>query len=659
VGLIKIILSITFFISPLFSKGIPLKQENIPIIMERFFNYHVEKKKMTKKLFKRALKIYIEQFDSEKIYLLNSEINSFLQMSDIELDKAIDNYKTGNFDIFKKINRTIQYSILRAQKLRESLKRETLNTNDYNFLENDQSKYAENERELYLRQKLRLYRFFAFHQKNSELSTKRRKILAFNLYERKHRQLEYCYLFLKGDNKAMNISESDHIFSQKILKAMAKALDAHTTFFTEEEATEMRINLEKKFEGIGVVLTEGIDGVIITDLVTGSPAYLSQKIDINDLVIEINDTSLKNLSFSEILQLMKAKGSNVIKLGLISSKNKKKKQVLLKKAPIVMDDDRLSYEVESFGNGYIAKLTLKSFYENGSDISSEIDIKKAIDEISKKGPIYGVILDLRDNAGGFLSQAVKVTGLFISSGVVVISKYSENTVHFLRKIDVKPFYNGPLVILTSKISASAAEIVAQSLQDYGAAIIAGDERTFGKGSIQFQTVTDEKAEIFFKVTVGKYYTVSGKTTQVEGVKADILVPTALAPFQIGEKYLEYPLSSDRIDSAYQDELKDLDMQARGWFKQNYLPYLQKKITYWHRMLPLLKENSTYRIQNNEAYQHFLEASKNNNLWRDQNDIYGDLQMNQASNILKDMIYMERKTKIDAEKAFSKKYYFQK
>jgi len=627
--------------------------------MDRLFGYHIEKKEMSAKIFQRSVKIYIELFDQEKIYLLANEVGPYLQMSKKDLDKAVADYKRGNLSIFEELNELFQKSILRAKKVRKSLKEEVLSTSSYYTTEQDFSRYARNETDLVSRNRQRLYLFLEFHQKNANINSKERKLLALKLFEKKHRQYENPYLYLTGNESAMSERDIDHFFSQKVLKAMAKSLDAHTTFFTEEEATEMRINLEKKFEGIGVVLTESIDGVMVTDIVTGSPADLSKQIKINDLVIEINGRSLKNLQFDEVLKLMKSKNNDTIRLGLISANGKKKRVITLTKAPIVMDDDRLTYETESFGNGYIAKLKLKSFYESGTDISSEKDIRDALDEISRKGPIYGVVLDLRDNAGGFLSQAVKVTGLFISSGVVVISKYSGDALQFLRKVDVKPYYNGPLVILTSKLSASAAEIVAQALQDYGAAIIAGDERTFGKGSIQYQTVTDKNADMFFKVTVGKYYTVSGKTTQVEGVKADILVPTALAPFNIGERYLDYPLPSDRIDPAYQDRLSDLDEQTKGWFKHNYLPFLQRKIAYWQRMLPLLKNNSDSRIKNNGAYQLFLENSKKENLWREQNNIYGDLQMIQASEIIKDMIYMERKTKIDAEKAFSKKAYFQK
>ena len=152
-----------------------------------------------------------------------------------------------------------------------------------------------------------------------------------------------------------------------------------------------------------------------------------------------------------------------------------------------MNDDRIKSSYEVVEGGIIGKITLHSFYESTDGVSSEKDIKEAIRDFRRKGELNGLVLDLRENSGGFLGQAVRVAGLFVSNGVIVISKYGKGDVHYLRNIVGKSYFNGPLVVLTSKMSASASEIVAQALQDYGVALVVGDERTFGKGSIQYQT----------------------------------------------------------------------------------------------------------------------------------------------------------------------------
>lgn len=612
---------------------------------------------MTPEIVRRTIKIYLEQFDPEKVYLMQEEINEVLNLSDAQIDRIISQYYKGNFTYFEEISFLIQKGILRAQRFRKSVKKDLIDMPVKEFDMEYQSGYASNEKELFDRQKYRMNRFFLFHDKRSNLDTKKRRKKAYELLEKKLRQVEFSYLFLDSNGDPMKNDRANHIFAQKLLKAMAKSLDAHTSFFTEDEAYEMRMNLEKQFDGVGIVLSESIDGVLVADLIKNGPAAKSDKVAVNDLIVTINGVDVNHKSFEEVLQLMKARNSSFLQLGIKKPGKTRLIQVKLNKEPIVMEDDRLTFQIEPFGNGVVGKLNLRSFYENGEGINSEKDIRKALHEIEKQGPILGLVLDLRENSGGFLSQAIKVAGLFISSGVVVISKYGQE-IHYLRKVDVKSYYNGPLVILTSKLSASAAEIVAQALQDYGAGIVVGDERTFGKGSIQYQTVTDENADLFFKVTVGKYYTVSGKSTQVEGVKADIFVPTALSVYNIGEKFLEYPLQPDKVSPAYKDSLQDLDVKSRPWFQQNYLPYLQKQIFFWKKMLPILKANTSYRINKSPAYQTFLETIKVvNDPFYKPNGM--DLQMEQAVNILRDMIFLELKTQIDAEKAFSRKDNFQK
>lgn len=291
---------------------------------------------------------------------------------------------------------------------------------------------------------------------------------------------------------------------------------------------------------------------------------------------------------------------------------------------------------EKFGNGIIASIKLDAFYQNDKGVSSEEDVKQALDKLESEN-LRGLILDLRDNRGGFLTQAVKVAGLFITDGVIVISKYSSGEEKIYRDTDGKAYYKGPLIILVSKLTASAAEIVAQSLQDYGVALIVGDEHTYGKGTIQTQTVTDGgDASSYFKVTVGKYYTVSGKTPQIQGVQADIVVPGPLSFVQVGEVFLKDTLPSDQIAPEYNDTLSDVDPELKPWYMKYYLPNLQPRENEWVHFRDKLKAASGYRLQHNVDYQAFLKQEPSAFQPGD------DLQQKEAFNILKDMIYLESK-----------------
>ncbi len=655
----KIVFSLLLLVGgfgPGFAVQQTLRLHDIPKVLERFFSFHIENKELSPVLIRRAFKIYIEQFDPDKSYLLSQEVLPYLQISDQKANEIISRLKAGDYSDFLTLNALFQKSVHRSVAIRSLLAQDLLqrDISEQMAIGSSNSKYASSESELAERQQVRMVRFFFYHQNRSPIDSLERKAKVFSLFERKVRRSEANVLFLTASGDPLPKEKVEHYLSTKILKSFAKSLDTHTSFFSPEEAYEMRMSLEKQFEGVGVVLSEGIDGVMIAELIKGSPAEKSGKIKINDLLVEIDGKQVNQISFEDVLDLLKKRDRGEVILGFkridLQAKNESFYRVSLRKQPIEMADERIQTSVEKFGDGVIGKIALHSFYENSDGVSSEKDMREAIKSFREQGELHGLILDLRENSGGFLSQAVKVAGLFISNGVVVISKYGKGEMHYLRNIVGRQYFSGPVVILTSKMSASAAEIVAQALQDYGVAVIVGDERTFGKGSIQYQTVTDEKADLFFKVTVGRYYTPSGKSTQIDGVIADIEVPTQYAPYNIGERFLEYPLPRDAVDPAYNDPLTDLDERTQKVFQQRYLPFLQRVVPFWKKALPQLKKNSALRLAGNPDFQSFLrraERIKARQAGQPVNTIdepirigLEDLQMLEAVNIVKDMIQIE-------------------
>ncbi|MBN2479478.1 MAG: PDZ domain-containing protein, partial [Parachlamydiales bacterium] len=635
------------FIIPclIFTKSLTYGEINL--VMDKIFKQHIEFEDFDETLVSRSLKVYIDNFDSMKIYLLADEVSSYLDLSSKKAKKVLKSIKDNEFLAFIELDDLFQKAILRAKDFRQKFIKEIIGKKivaDQEYTKN--VAFAKDLDELYQRQKAVILNFFENQQKRSIIDTDEKEYKVFNLLEKKLKRSENRYLI----NEEGNLKENQ--ISTNILKAFAKSLDAHTYFFSEDEAIDMRTSLEKQFEGVGLVLTESIDGVIVSGIIKNSPAEQSGVLKEGDIIVQINGKNTKGLSFDEVMSLMKSKDTSDIHLGfkrlLKNDQTYSYWNLKLTKQAISMDDQRLTCSYEPFADGIIAKLSLKSFYENSNGVTSEKDIKKAINSLKKDAQIKGLVLDLRDNSGGFLSQAIKVAGLFIKNGVVVISKSSKKDIRYLRTLDSSAFYNGPLIILTSKMSASASEIVAAALQDFGVALVVGDETTFGKGSIQYQTVTDKNADYFYKVTVGKYYTVSGRTTQIEGVRADINVPSEYSCYTVGERYLEYPLKSDTVKAAYKDNLSDLDGKIRMWFKQNYLPNLQKKVTFWQKMVPILKENSKVRLEKDLDFQNFLKKQENVKAKLNSQTLnieyknYGqeDIQMSEAVNILKDMIFIE-------------------
>lgn len=598
--------------------------QDIQKVMQKLFSQHVENKNLCPTIMKRMIKIYIDRFDPKKIYLLKEEIFPFVNINDKKAKKIISNIEKNDFSDFYNLNEIFRKAIYRS-------KNNFLKIKDV-FLQNDFKKksfeksvfFAKSEQELFERQEADFFNFYKIQNKISKISSLERKKKLLSLFEKRKEVKEKKYFF-------SNPVKKNHFFVLSFLKSFSNSLDAHTYFFTEEEAKEMRISLEKEFEGIGVFLSETIDGVAIVNLVENGPAKESSLIEINDIIKEVNGKNIENISFEEVLELIKVKKKGKITLGL--KRGDRRFKVSLVPKVIEMEKERVSFSYEPFGNGIIGKIILNSFYEN-EEFSSEKDVIDAISKLRKIGNLKGLILDFRENSGGFLSQAIKISGIFLSSSVVVISKYFDGQVRYLRNFDQKNYFKGPILVLTSKFSASAAEIVAQALQDYGVALIVGDKRTFGKGTIQYQTVTDKDAKYFYKVTIGKYFTASGRSTQIRGAKADIVIPSIYHSYHVGEKYLQYSLPQEKINGAFEDSLEDLDDKEKRILQRYYLPYLQRRVLYWNKMVPLLKTNSLYRQSNDTLFVDYLKKISK------KEKIEKDPQIKEAINILKDMIYID-------------------
>jgi carboxyl-terminal processing protease len=277
-------------------------------------------------------------------------------------------------------------------------------------------------------------------------------------------------------------------------------------------------------------------------------------------------------------------------------------------------------------------------------------LSAAITKIKEEHNLKGLVLDLRYNVGGMLSQAVHVTGLFITKGVVVSIKDETGMVQHLRDLDGKMIWDGPLIVLINRASASASEIVAQTLQDYGRALVVGDDHSFGKGSFQTFTLnTTSKNEAVnlqgeYKVTRGRYYTVSGNTPQLKGVISDIVVPGPLSETEIGEKFSKNPLESDSIPASFDDNLDDIPYLQRDKIKALYKFDLQQPLNTNEKYLPIMKKNSALRIENNKDYQHLLkemQKKEDAEIEEENNEQlgHGDLQLNETNNIMKDLLFL--------------------
>ncbi len=625
-----------FTISPVYSQPVEyLQKSDINHVMGEIFEQHIDKNHMTDKILKDSLQLYLQQFDLRHIYFLHSEVQPYLNPSDSEIRQYLADYKKQDYSPFRKIDALVDKAIQRQQRIRKdlmshpnSLFQDQLGPGYYSSF--PRKDYVKDQKDLKRLVQEDIMDFIELQrQRYGEEAVNTHKQHILDRYDSMRNDWERGYLYVDNDGKPLPSKQREHQFTLHVLKALSRSLDSHTSVISNSEAYDMRSRLLKGYPGTGIDFEENLDGIVVKKIQQNTPAANSGKIHEGDFLYAVNGTPIEKYSFSTVMKMLEGVEGQSVALTFKRPQAGAIYKVNLTRQMIMSDEDRVITGFVPFEDGIIGEITLHSFYKNGRGISSEGDVRKAIADLKKEGHLKGLILDLRDNSGGYLSEAVKVAGLFITNGVIVISKYHDGDKHYYRDVDGKTYYEGPLVVLISRFTASAAEIVAQALQDYGVAVIVGDDRSFGKGTIQSQTVTGDEDSSYFKVTVGKYYTVSGKTPQLKGVIADIAVPSEYVYEDIGEKYLKTHLNSDNIEPAYIDKLSDIDSEARPWFFRYYLPTLQPKKTSWQKMLPELRADSQKRL-------HFVSGE----------GYSPQQQMSEAVSIVEDMIRLHSKLNRD-------------
>lgn len=632
-----------FFILLIFmvaeAKPPQLSPRNVKMKVEEILKAHVCHKALTSELMGRTLKNFLEELDPTKTYFIEEEIAEWNEPDTLTLQRALEGFKSSDFSLFHEIHSTFNRAIERRNKIEDQIAAQKLPTGVKSEEFKDASwptTYDElTDRIL----RIRSLQFDAT-QKLGEESQSR----FFQRLEKRrvNRELEF--------NGGAEEERQRHILSF-VLKAATSALDSHTNYFTPNEANQFMIQVQQRLFGIGAQLRDDLDGLSVMRIIENSPASQSNKLKINDKIIAVDHEPVIGMEITEAVELIRGeKGSAVLltvlrETGGEEERKSEKLEIEIIRNEIVLEETRLETNIEPYGDGVIAILKLFSFYQDPKS-SSGSDIRKAIDEIKKEHKLKGVVLDLRSNAGGLLTQAVSVTGLFINKGIVVSIKDNTGKLQHLRETEGKPVWDGPLFVLVNRASASAAEIVAQTLQDYGRAVILGDDHTFGKGSFQTFTLdpvnhpkVNPQGE--YKVTRGRYYTVSGKSPQLTGVTSDIVIPGILSKLDVGEEFAKFPLENDQIEPHFEDDLSDVSPFHRIQLGPMYKYNLQTRLDTYEPYKEVLISNSKVRLDSNKNYQGFLKEIDKKNFDSEQIELFGqtDLQLTESINVMKDLIFL--------------------
>lgn len=381
--------------------------------------------------------------------------------------------------------------------------------------------------------------------------------------------------------RSSRIAETMRKFSDKAvlelyLEALAQVYDPHSDYMGSEQLKSFEIAMNLSLIGIGATLQSEDGYCKVKELVPGGPADRSGLIKTGDRIVGVSQksgadyTDLVDLPLPQAVDLIRGKKGTSVFLNIIpgdATDDSIRKAITIVREEIKLEDQQAKAQIIDLPAGdktqRIGVIDLPTFYAGegtakSGPTSCTADVARLVTKLKQEN-VTGIILDLRRNGGGSLQEAIDLTGLFIPSGPVVQTRSMEGRTEVGKDRDDKVAYDGPLVVLTSRFSASASEILAGALQDYGRAVIVGDTSTFGKGTVQTivpltrimqnEGIVPGSDPGALKVTISKFYRPSGKSTQLEGVKADIVIPSLSDLPEIGESDLENPLPWDTIPAA--------------------------------------------------------------------------------------------------------------
>jgi carboxyl-terminal processing protease len=365
--------------------------------------------------------------------------------------------------------------------------------------------------------------------------------------------------------KRLTQSNSEDVF-QLIMNAFAHEIDPHTNYLSPRSTDQFNTEMSLSLEGIGAVLQGDDDYTVINSMVAGGPAAKSKAIAVGDRIVGVGQTGKPVVDvigwrLDYVVALIKGpKGSKVRLEILPAGKGTKTRTITLTREKIRLEDRAVKMTIKKVGNEKVAVMDIPGFYVGLTD-----DVKVQLQKMAKQN-VNSLVIDLRTNGGGALTEAVSLSGLFIPSGPVVQVRDNNGRIRQDSDNDGVVYYNGPLVVLVDRYSASASEIFAAAMQDYGRALIVG-EPTFGKGTVQqyrsLNRIYDQMLRPEWpalgsvQYTIQKFYRINGGSTQRKGVTPDIVMPTGLIDNDVGERFEDNAMPWDSINPATYTKTGDM------------------------------------------------------------------------------------------------------
>lgn len=517
-------------------------------VVHHLYQHHYSRKYLNDEFSEKVYTRYLDILDNTRSYFTQADINQFSKYRD-KLDDAI---KTNNLEpAFEIYNRYEQRAIERLdyalKLLKGGVKQFDFNKNESLELDREKAPWAKSSTELDQLWRKRIKNTVL----NLKLAGKKDEDISSLLERRYESQL----------NRIKQINSEDAF--QSYMNALTYTFDPHTQYMSPRNSENFNINMSLSLQGIGAVLRSENENTIVERLVPGGPAAKAGQLKPSDKIIGVaqgKDDMVDVIGWrlDEVVDLIRGPKDSTVRLDIISGSGQTEthRTISIVRDEVKLEDRAAQSEVLEIKrdnkNYKLGVIDIPAFYadfeaKNANDPnyrSTTRDVSNLIVKL-KEDNIDGLIIDLRNNGGGSLAEVNNLVGLFIPKGPTVQVHYSFGHTQVLADQDPSVLYDGPLVVLTNRLSASASEIFAGAIQDYGRGLIVGSQ-TFGKGTVQ-TLIPLFRGQM--KVTNAKFYRVSGDSTQHRGVIPDITYPEIYDVEKIGESALEEALPWDKIDAS--------------------------------------------------------------------------------------------------------------
>ncbi len=531
----------------------PEDQITTKLVCQMISKYHISQHPIDDEISRKLLDRYLKDLDPQKLYFLRSDVQA-MERYRTELDDLL---KAGDvrfgFDTFNLYLKRLNEMTDLAHRLIDR---------DYDFTvdetmvtDPDQLSWAADRDELAERWRKRIkYELLLRKLDGSSLDEARKEL---------HKRYDNI-------RSMMNQTESFEVL-EMYLTALTHCFDPHSSYMSPQSVEEFRIAMELSLEGIGAALRWKDGYTVVAEIIPGGAADADGRLKVGDKIIAVAQgdedfVDVVGMKLTKVVRLIRGPRGTVVRLRVQKGETGKIEEYALTRQKIELHEQEVKGEIlpkKRTGGLRIGVVNIPSFYhdfrgeQSGDENykSAARDLRRVLEELQKDEPLDGLIVDLRYNGGGALSEAIEISGLFIDEGPVVQVKDERGRV----KAHYDPLpgvaYDGPMVLITNRLSASASEIFAGAMKDYHRAIIVGDTTTHGKGTVQnVMPVTHQIFRFFdrqdrgaLKLTIQQFYRVNGDSTQNRGVHSDIVLPSRLDHSDVGEAFLDNALAFDQIE----------------------------------------------------------------------------------------------------------------